>query len=105
MPEGYFLFRGINDAHADAIEAVLERHGLALVAQRVGDAGVHLLGVLSDGERSAWETIAGRGLVDAAELAAAAGCSEADAARLLDALERRRLVMRLDGGYVVLGGS
>ena len=104
LPDGYFLFRGINDAHADAIEAVLERHGLALVAQRTGDAGVHLLGVLSEGERSAWETIAGRGLVDAAELAAAAGCSVDDAARLLDALERRRLVMRLDGGYVVLGG-
>ena len=110
-PSGYFLFRGINDAHADAIEAVLERHGLALVAQRTGDAPgggggaeVQLLGVLDDGERLAWETIAGRGLVDAAELAGAAGCSLADATRLLDALYRRRLVMRLDGGYVVLGG-
>lgn len=103
-PEGYFLFRGINDAHADAIEAVLERHGLALVAQRVGEAGVHLLGVLDEGERLAWEAIAGRGTVDAAELAAAAGCTVADASRLLDALYRRRLVMRLDGGYVVLGG-
>jgi DNA-binding IclR family transcriptional regulator len=65
---------------------------------------VQLLGVLDDGERLAWETIAGRGLVDAAELASAAGCSLADATRLLDALYRRRLVMRLDGGYVVLGG-
>jgi hypothetical protein len=102
--EGYFLFRGINDAHADAIEAVLERHGLALVAQRAGEAEVHLLGVLDDGERRAWESIVGRGLVDAAELAAAAGCSVADAARLLEALYRRRLVMQLDGGYVVLGG-
>lgn len=101
---GYFLFRGINDAHADAIETVLERHGLALVAQRTGDAGVQLLGVLDAGERRAWEAIAGRGLVDSAELAAAAGCSLDDAARLLDALARRRLVMQLDGGYVVLGG-
>ena len=104
VPGGYFLFRGINDAHADAIEAVLERHGLALVAQRASDDRVHLLGVLDDGERQAWETIAGRGLVDSAELAAAAGCSPDDAARLLDALHRRRLVMQLDGGYVVLGG-
>lgn len=103
-PEGYFLFRGINDAHADAIEAVLERHGLALVAQRVDDAAVHLLGVLDAGERLAWEAMAGRGMVDAVELAAAAGCTPPDAERLLDALHRRRLVMQLDGRYVVLGG-
>jgi len=103
-PEGYFLFRGINDAHADAIEAVLERHGLALVAQRVGDARVHLLGVVDDGERLAWEAIADRGLVSSAELATAACFPVADAAQLLDALYRRRLVMQLDGGYVALGG-
>ena len=72
--------------------------------ERHGGDRVHLLGVLDDGERQAWETIAGRGLVDSAELAAAAGCSPDDAARLLDALHRRRLVMQLDGGYVVLGG-
>ena len=104
-PHGYFLFRGINDAHADAIEAVLERHGLALVAQRAGDHRVHLLGVLDAGERHAWEAIADRGLVDAAEVAQAAECSPSDAARLLDALARRRLVMPIDGGYVVPGGS
>ena len=104
-PRGYFLFRGINDAHADAIEAVLERHGLALVAQRVGEDRVHLLGVLDPGERQAWEAIAGRGLVDAAEVAQAAECSPPDAVRLLDALARRRLVMPIDGGYVVPGGS
>jgi hypothetical protein len=104
MPDGYFLFRGISEAHADAIEAVLERHGLALVAQRAGEDRLHLLGTLGDDERRAWEAIAGRGLVDAAELAAAAGCDEEAAARLLEALYRRRLVMALDGGYVVLGG-
>lgn len=103
-PEGYFLFRGINDAHADAIEAVLERHGLALVAQRAGDASVHLLGVLDDGERLAWETMAAHGTVDPAEFAAAARCTPSEAAHMLDALHRRRLVMQLDGRYVVLGG-
>ena len=104
LPDGYLLFRGISDAHVEAIETVLERHGLALVAQRAGDAGVELLGVVSEPERSAWQAIAGRGPVDLAEAAAAAGCAPEDAARLLDALARRRLVMRLDGGYVVLEG-
>ena len=28
--DAYFLFRGVSDDHWDAIEAVLERHGLAL---------------------------------------------------------------------------
>jgi hypothetical protein len=104
-PDGYFLFRGINDAHADAIEAVLERHGLALVAQRAGDGALHLLGVLDDGERSAWEAVAGGGPLAAAELARAAGCTAAEAERLLVALHQRRLVMRLGSGYVVPGGG
>ena len=67
--------------------------------------GLHLLGVVSEGERSAWQAIAGRGPVDAAEAAAAAGCAPEDAARLLDALARRRLVMPIDGGYMVLEGA
>ena len=31
--EAYFLFRGVTDDHWDAIETVLERHGLALVLE------------------------------------------------------------------------
>ncbi|MFL5631467.1 MAG: hypothetical protein ACJ77T_09450, partial [Gemmatimonadaceae bacterium] len=31
--EVYFLFRGISESHMEAIEAVLERHKLALVTQ------------------------------------------------------------------------
>jgi len=32
--EVYFLFYGMSESHMDAIETVLERHGLALVTQR-----------------------------------------------------------------------
>src|SRR5688572_7167020 len=32
--EAYFVFRGMTDDHWDAIETVLERHGLALVVER-----------------------------------------------------------------------
>ena len=46
--DGYFfeptVFRGVTDDHWDAIESVLERHGLALVLERDGD--VELVGVL-----------------------------------------------------------
>ena len=38
--EAYFLFRGVTEDHRDAIEAVLERHGLALALEQ--DDGVEL---------------------------------------------------------------
>jgi hypothetical protein len=39
--EAYFVFRGMTDDHWHAVEAVLERHGLALVVE--SDAGVELV--------------------------------------------------------------
>ena len=57
--ESYFVFRGMTDTHWDAIETVLERHGLALVVER--DNGVELVGVLADRERRAWEVVKRRG--------------------------------------------
>ncbi|HEY8852980.1 MAG TPA: hypothetical protein VIM36_12405, partial [Gemmatimonadaceae bacterium] len=43
--EVYFLFRGISESHMDAIEAVLERHKLALVTQHA-DGGSRLVGIV-----------------------------------------------------------
>jgi len=100
--EGYFVFRGINDSHLDAIEAVLEHHGLALVAER-GDDGAQLVGTVGDAERRAWETVHQLGAADPEELADAAGMSPEDAMRLLETLCRRRLLMRLDDTYVPVG--
>ncbi len=100
--DGYFLFRGVREDHYDAIEAVLERHGLAIVAQ--GEEGVpHLVGTVSDGERAAWEACCRLGAVDAGELAQAAGMPAGDAERVLDGLRRRRLVMRVENVYVPVG--
>ncbi len=98
--ETYFLFRGLTDDHFDAIEAVLERHGLALAIEQ--EDGVHLVGVLSEDERQAWETVARFGPTAAVSLAEQMGGEEA-AQRALDALWRRRLVMRVDEGYVAVG--
>ena len=100
--EAYFLFRGVTDDHWEAIEAVLDRHGLALAIEQ--EDGVHVVGVLSERERRAWDAISRRGRT-AADLAGEFGEPEPDAQRTLDALWRRRLVMRQDEKYVAIGGE
>jgi hypothetical protein len=105
--EVYFLFRGISESHMDAIEAVLERHRLALVTQHA-DGGSRLVGIVDVDERSAWEIISrlGAGVsADVAEVADATGLSRERAERMLDILWRRRLVIRHDNGYVAVGSA
>ena len=95
--EAYFVFRGMSDDHWDAIESVLERHGLALVVERDGD--VELVGVLDEGERRAFQAIKRRGRAEAWELAGELGASEAEVQQALDRMWRRRLIMRLGSAY------
>ncbi len=100
--EAYFLFRGVTDDHWDAIETVLERHALALVLETAD--GARVVGTVNDRERRAWETVYELGRTAPADLATAMGGPRDDAARVLDTLHRRRLVMRLDDDYVAVGG-
>ena len=60
--EVYFVFRGISESHMDAIEAVLERHKLALVTQHA-DGESRLVGIVGVDERRAWEIISQLGSV------------------------------------------
>jgi hypothetical protein len=99
--EAYFLFRGVTEHHWDAIEAVLERHGLALALE--DDDAVRVVGVLSDDERRAWEATYRLGRVDATDVASEMAVGRDAAQDLLDALSRRRLVMHADGQYVAVG--
>jgi len=99
--DGYFIFRGLHDAHLDAIETVLERHGLALVAESA--EGTQLVGSVDDGDRRAWAEIGRLGGAAAEELARVIGTSVEDARSRLEGLERRRLVIRLDESYVAIG--
>jgi hypothetical protein len=102
--DAYFVFRGVNDSHLDAIEAVLERHGLAIVAEL--DAGdVILVGAVLDEERLAWEALCRLGRLTAVELARAAGLVASDAERVLERLSQRRLAMRLEHSYVAVGAA
>jgi hypothetical protein len=100
--EAYFLFRGVTDDHWDAIETVLERHGLALVLET--DDGARVVGTVDDGERAVWEKVYELGRTGPADLASALGTQESDCVVLLDTLHRRRLVMRTDDGYIAVGG-
>jgi hypothetical protein len=99
--EGYFLFRGLGDRHLDAVEAVLERHRLAIVA--VFDGLPCLIGDVSQTERETWELLRDRGPGDAGMVAEARGESLDAAARRLEALACRGLAVRVEGGYAAVG--
>lgn len=102
--DAYFLFRGVSDSHADAIETVLERHGLAIVAQ-AEDGAVMIIGSVDESERRAWEVMCRIGRAAPLDLAREMGvdCAQIEAA--LDALCRRRLAMRFDEAYVAVGAA
>ena len=100
----YFLFRGVSDSHLDAIDAVLQRRGLALVAQS-DDGLLTLIGTVDDVERRAWEAVTRLGRAAPADLAREVGMEEPQAEVMLDALSRRRLIMRFDEGYVAVGAG
>jgi hypothetical protein len=99
--ESYFVFRGMTDDHWDAIETVLERHGLALVVER--DDGIELVGVLTVDERRAWGILKQRGKVALADFPPDTN-EDSDIVRdALEGLWRRRLIMRADDMYVPVG--
>ena len=102
--EAYFLFRGVTEDHWDAIEAVLERHRLALVLEAADGASAHIGGIVDDRERTAWNKVYELGRAAAADLASALGSPRDDCAQMLEGLHRRRLVMRLDDEYIAVGG-
>lgn len=100
--DGYVIFRGVNDGHVDAIEAVLHAHGLALVVQ-FNDGDTRLVGAVTDRERWLWELVMHAGRASAAALPAEADLSPEEAQQLLDSLARRRLLRRDSDGFCPLG--
>jgi hypothetical protein len=99
--DAYFLFRGMQESHLDAIEAALARYGLALVLER-HDGHSQLVGNVGADEQRAWEAVYRLGAADAATVAASLGADAPDAERLLDGLSARRLLVRLDHQYLSL---
>jgi hypothetical protein len=102
--EVYFVFYGMNESHMDAIEAVLERHDLALVTQ-LADGAPQLMGTVDGEQRTAWEKICELGSARPSDLADATGMPADKAERTLETLWRRRLVIRQESGYFPLRGA
>ena len=94
----YFMFRGLAEAHLEALEPVLERHGLALVAESP-DGSMQLVGMVEPEEHSAWLLVLESGGGDAVAIASFAGDRSIDLHARLVALARRRLVVETAGGF------
>ena len=68
--EAFFVFRGVHEPHRDQIETVLERRGLAAVAET--EPGTYrLLGTRSEAEERMWAELERRGSVEAGDVGAA----------------------------------
>jgi len=101
--DAYFLFRGVSDDHSDAIESVLERHGLALAVEVEGE--VRVMGVLSDEDRRTWNAAYRLGRCGATDLATELQADADAAQQSLDSLCKRRLIMREGAEYIAVGGG
>jgi hypothetical protein len=89
--EAFFVFRGVHEPHRDQIEVVLERRGLATVAET--DPGqFRLLGCRSDREERVWASLEQRGFVGPDEIGALVRDGEDREA--LESVLRRRLAFR-----------
>ena len=100
-PHTYFVIRGVHEGHLEAIEAVLERYDLAVIVEEPAGR-MKLVGTLDEGARRAWQVVSRHERVLPEEVAEEMGEPWGTALRVLDDLSERRLVMRLDDGFVTL---
>ncbi|MDQ6611970.1 MAG: hypothetical protein M3Y64_06025 [Gemmatimonadota bacterium] len=98
---GYLLFKGIREDHLEAIDAVLEKRSLALVAWHDGLAELH--GIVDEDERLYWEVVRDLGPISANRVAYEVGSEESIATHQLTRLYNRRLIMIGDERFIVPG--
>lgn len=94
----YFVFRGLDEAHLEALEPVLERHGLALIAE-AADGTQQLIGAVDAAEHMAWRLVIASGGGDVQAIAAHATEQCVDLAAQLQTLARRRLLLATAAGF------
>jgi hypothetical protein len=99
--KGFFVCRGLHEAHVDAIETALARYELALVVE-AADGARCLLGPLGQDERLAWECVARLGRVDVDGVADALRVEPEHAGGWLETLANRRVLMRAGPLYLRL---
>ena len=97
----YFLLHGVSADQREAIEPVLERHGLIVVAQdRSGR--VELLGPAPEATRRAFSVVTEIGTAVADDVAARLSLPTDLARAALDELLARRVVLSSGGAYLAL---
>jgi hypothetical protein len=97
--EAFFVVLGVQEHHEEAIEAVLERHSLLLVA-RDDEGRVKLLGDPGPAHRAVWEALTRRGRARAHEVAGDTGLSPDAAQATLAALLGHRVATAHPDGTV-----
>lgn len=97
--EHYVLLSGVTDRHLDAIDHVLERHGLSVAALTEGEEAPRVLGVTTPDVVTAFQSIQRLGAGDAKRLAEALGWTVERAADALQSLALRRLIQAAGGTF------
>lgn len=97
--EHYVVLSGITESHLDAIDHVLERHGLSVAALTDGEESPRVLGVVTPDTIIAFQTIQRLGAGDAKRLADALTWTVERAADALQSLALRRLIQAGGGTY------
>lgn len=97
----YFLLRGVSEGHQEALEPVLQRHGLAAAAQdRSGRQ--RLLGRVPDRVRLVFGLLAERGSAELEDVADHLAIPTAAAREVLEELLDRRLALADAAGEQVM---
>ena len=101
LTDAYVLVRGVRDDHLEALDAVMQRYDLAVIAE--GDDGAwRVVGPLDDGMRRVLDAVHRCGRVIKSDLVKAVDTPSCDVEASLNGLLARRLVMRDDDAYVSL---
>jgi hypothetical protein len=97
--DAYFVARGLQDHHREAVSEVLERHRLLLVTLNC-DQTSGLLGASNPFERACWSALAARTCATVANLVEDTGLAEMAVAPTLARLLQQRVAVSLPAGQV-----
>jgi hypothetical protein len=101
VTDTYVLVRGVRDDHLEAIDQVMQRYDLAVIAED-NDGAWRVVGPLDNEMRNVLDAVQRCGRVVKSDVMREVGRPESDVEASLDGLLARRLVMREDDAYVSL---
>jgi hypothetical protein len=97
--EHFVVLSGVSELHLEAIDHVLERHGLSVAAFSIDNGSPRVLGATSPDLAVAFQAVQKLGAGDAKRLAEALGWTVERAADALQSLALRRLIQAAGGTY------